>query len=201
MPARATYCRLGGLLLLAAVSLGPLPLAAQELPPPSIVIVDVTQILRDSKGARDIQAQIDKQTEAYTKEVSAQENELHQMQDELERQRTVLAPEAFNTKTRDYQQRFEALDRGVQIKRQTLQQTYNEAMTKVESTALQIIADIAGERKANLVVSKAAVLFEAPGLDITPEVIRRLDQKLPAVPLALAQEPAGVASQPPPTKQ
>jgi len=196
----ATYRVLGGLLL-AAVTLVPLPLAAQELPPPSIVIVDITQILRESKGARDIQAQIDKQTEAYTKEVSAQENELHRMQDELERQRTVLAPEAFNTKTRDYQQRFEALDRGVQIKRQTLQQTYNEAMTKVESTALQIIADIAGERKANLVVSKAAVLFEAPGLDITPEVIRRLDQKLPAVPLALAQEPAGVASQPPPTKQ
>jgi outer membrane protein len=198
--ARTAIDRAVGGLLLLAVALGPLPVAAQEVSPPSIVIVDVTQILRESKGARDIQAQIDKQTEAYTKDVSAQENELHRMQDELERQRTVLAPEAFNTKTREYQQRFEALDRGVQMKRQTLQQTYSEAMTKVEATALQIIADIAGERRANLVLSKAAVLFEAPGLDITSEVIRRLDQKLPAVPLALAEQPAAIAP-PPSAKQ
>lgn len=195
MPAMAICRGVGGLLLLAVALVS--PSVAEELPPPTIVIVDVTQILRESKGARDIQTQIDKQTEAYTKDVSAQENELHRMQDELERQRIVMAPEAFNTKTREYQQRFEALDRGVQMKRQTLQQTYNDAMTKVESTALQIIADIAGEHKANLVVSKAAVLFEAPGLDITPEVIRRLDEKLPSVPLALTQPPAGTASPPP----
>ena len=49
------------------------------------------------------------------------------------------------------------------------------------------VADIAGERKANLVVAKAAVLFEAPELDITQEVIKRLDVKLPQVQLATPQ--------------
>ncbi len=89
----------------------------------------------------------------------------------------MLAADAFNTKMREFQQRYDALDHGVQVTRQALQQAYNDAMTKVENTALQIIADIAAERKANLVVTKAAVLFEAPGLDITQEVIHRLDAK------------------------
>jgi outer membrane protein len=162
---------------------------AQEVAAPVIIIVDVQQILRDSVVAKNIQTQMNQRTEGYTKEVSAQENELRRTQDELERQRTVLSADAFNTKMRDFQQRYDALDHGVQATRQALQQAYNDAMTKVENTALQIIADVAAERKANLVVTKAAVLFEAQGLDITQDVIHRLDEKLPAVPLAVAQEP------------
>jgi len=161
---------------------------AQEIAPPVIVIVDVQQILRDSAVAKNVQVQMDQRTDRYSKEVAVQENELRRTQDELERQRSLLAPEAFNAKMRDFQQRYDALDHGVQATRQALQQAYNDAMTKVESTALQIIADIAAERKANLVVTKAAVLFTAQGLDVTSEVIRRLDEKLPSVPLAVAQD-------------
>jgi len=165
------------------------PTRAQEIAQPVIVIVDVQQILRDSLVARNIQQQMNQRTERYTKEVSVEEDTLRRTQEELERQRTVLSPDAFNTKMRDFQQRYDALDHGVQTTRQALQQTYNDAMTKVENTALQIIADLAAERKANLVITKAAVLFTAQGLDITQEVIRRLDEKLPMVPLAEIQTP------------
>jgi Skp family chaperone for outer membrane proteins len=171
---------------------------AQTVAPPVIIIVDVQQILRDSLVARNIQSQMSQRTERYTKEVTQQEDELRHVQDQLEKQRNVLAPEAFNAKMRDFQQRYDALDHGVQVTRQALQQAYNDAMTKVENTALQIIADIAAERKANLVLTKAAVLFEAPGLDITQEVIRRLDVKLPLVTLAVPAEPNLSAPQPGP---
>jgi|SRR6185312_4321114 len=162
---------------------------AQTVTPPVIIIVDVQQILRDSLVARNIQSQMSQRTERYTKEVTQQEDELRRVQDQLEKQRNVLAPEAFNAKMRDFQQRYDALDHGVQVTRQALQQAYNDAMTKVENTALQIIADIAAEKKANLVLTKAAVLFEAPGLDITQDVIRRLDVKLPLVTLSVPAEP------------
>ena len=176
----------------AAVALGltvlsPLPVHSQQLPAPVIVSVDVQQILRDSLVAKDVQAQMSQRTERYTKEVTDQENELQRTQEELEKERSTLVPDAFNTKMRDFQRRYDALDNRVQATRQALQQSYNDAMTKVENTALQIIADIAAERKANLVVAKAAVLFEAPELDITQEVIKRLDVKLPQVQLATPQ--------------
>lgn len=166
------------------------PAGAQEIAPPVIIIVDVQQILRDSLVAKNVQAEMTRRTDRYTKEVSSQENELRRTQDELEQQRTVLSVDAFNAKMRDFQQRYDALDHGVQVTRQALQQSFNDAMTKVENAALQIISDIAAERKANLVVTKAAVLFTAPGLDVTQEVIRRLDAKMPDVPLAEVQEPA-----------
>jgi outer membrane protein len=183
---RFVLTALAALLVLAA---RPAATAAQPVAAPVIIIVDVQQILRDSLVAKDVQRQMSGRTETYTKAVTARENALRKTQAELERQRNVLAPDAFNAKMRDFQQRYDALDHGVQVTRQALQQAYNDAMTKVENTALQIIADIAAERKANLVVTKAAVLFEAPGLDITQEVIRRLDAKLPHVALAAPQQP------------
>jgi outer membrane protein len=178
--------------LVAAVMLPP-TVRAQQVAPPVIITVDVQQILRDSLVAKDVQAQMDQRTQRYTKDVSDQEGELQRTQDELEQQRTKLAPDAFNARMRDFQQRYDALDNRVQATRQALQQSYNDAMTKVENTALQIIADIAAERKANLVVAKAAVLFEAQDLDITQEVIRRLDTKLPQIQLAAPEVPAAGA--------
>jgi outer membrane protein len=193
MPRR--HLGLAAAMALAILLAGPAA-PAQTVAAPVIIIVDVQQILRDSLVARNIQSQMSQRTERYTKEVTQQEDELRHVQDQLEKQRNVLAPDAFNAKMRDFQQRYDALDHGVQVTRQTLQQAYNDAMTKVENTALQIIADIAAEKKANLVVTKAAVLFEAPGLDITQEVIRRLDVKLPLVTLAVPAEP-NLAAPPP----
>jgi outer membrane protein len=187
--ARPRRLVLAALAALVAVAARPAAIEAQQVAAPVIIIVDVQQILRDSRVAKDVQQQMSQRTEAYTKAVTARENALRKTQAELERQRNVLAPDAFNAKMRDFQQRYDALDHGVQVTRQALQQAYNDAMTKVENAALQIIADIAAERKANLVVTKAAVVFEAEGLDITPEVIRRLDVKLPHVALATPPRP------------
>jgi outer membrane protein len=187
--------RFGAAVALGLAALTPLA-AHSQVPAPLIVTVDVQQILRDSLVAKDVQAQMDQRTDRYTKEVTDQENELQKTQEELEKERSTLAPDAFNSKMRDFQRRYDALDNRVQATRQALQQSYNDAMTKVETTALQIISDIAVERKANLVVAKAAVLFEAPELDITQEVIKRLDVKLPQVQLAAPQIAPNAAAAP-----
>jgi len=189
--------RFGAAVALGLTALAPLSASSQQVPTPVIVTVDVQQILRDSLVAKDVQAQMDQRTERYTKEVTDQENELQSTQEELEKERSTLAPDAFNTKMRDFQRRYDSLDNRVQATRQALQQSYNDAMTKVENTALQIISDIAGERKANLVVAKAAVLFEAPELDITQEVIKRLDVRLPQVQLAAPLVAPSAAAPPP----
>ncbi len=188
-----------GLLLAFAAAFCAGTAVAQQPASPVIIIADINQILRDAKAAKDVQAQLDKAMMGYSKAVTAQENELQKMRDELERQRATLAPDAFSARARAYQQRFDSLDHSVQANRQAMQQSYNDAMTKVENTALQIIAGIAAERKANLVLTRAAVLFEADGLDVTAEVTKRLDAKLPSLTVNLPKLdiPAG---QPPAAK-
>jgi len=178
---------LGALLLcFAALAAGSACAQNPPAPPPTVVVIaDINQILRDAKSGKDVQTQIDKAMADFSKQVSTSENELQRMRDGLERERSALSPDAYGTKTREYQQRFDALDRTVQARRQALQQSYNTAMTKIENTALQIIAQIAGEHKANMVLTRAAVLFAANNLDITAEVTKRLDAQLPSMTVKL----------------
>ena len=157
----------------------------QPLPAPVILVVDLQEILHDAKAAKGAQATITEESTAYTKQVAQQEDELQKARADLERQRTVLAPEAFNTRARDLQQRYDELGQVVQGRRQSLQQSLNDAMLQVKNAALAVIADIVKERKANLVIEKQAVVFEAEGMDVTADAVARLDQKLASVPVNL----------------
>ena len=172
---------------------------AQPAPPqPVIVVVDMTQIMREAKAAKDVQAQVERQMNAYSREVEQEEAELKKLRDDLERQRTALAPEVFNQRSQEYQQRYVALDRDVQGKRQALQQSYSDAMTRVENVAMQIIADVAKERKATMVVAKAALLYMNDGMDVTQDVTRRLDEKLPTMAVVPPKEGGEAAPKPKP---
>jgi Skp family chaperone for outer membrane proteins len=194
---RAAGAALLGFVALTAVpALGQTP--ASPPPPTVIVIADINQILHDAKSAKEVQGQIDRAMAGFSKQVSTSENELQKMRDALERERNTLSPDAFSAKTHEYQQRFDALDRTVQGQRQALQQSYNEAMTKIENTALQIIAQVASEHKANMVLTRAAVLFAANNLDITAEVTKRLDAQLPTMQVKLP--PGTPPSAPAPAK-
>jgi outer membrane protein len=191
-PARSLLAVLA--LAMAAASL---PAAAQPAPPPPvIVVVDMTQIMRDAKAAKAVQGQVEAAMNAYSKVVSQRENDLKNLRDELERQRTALASDVFNVRSQDYQQRYAALDHDVQTKRQAMQANYSEAMTKIENVALQIIADVAKERKANLVIAKAALLYMSESIDVTADVTQRLDAKVPTMVVNLPTEESDTA--PPP---
>src|SRR5260370_14024511 len=98
----------GRLALAAAVSvcLGLAPALAQTPagPPPApvIVMVDMQQLVYNSKAGKGIQGQMDKQRQTFSKEVSQQQHDLQQARAELERQRATLAPAPFEAKGRQF---------------------------------------------------------------------------------------------------
>jgi Skp family chaperone for outer membrane proteins len=195
-PSRATLAALA----LAAALLLPSPPARAQQSSPLILIVDMQQILEQTKAAKQVQETLSQQFSVYSKEVAQQEDELQKGGAELERQRTVLAPEVYAARARDLQQRYDALGKQVQAKRQALQQSLNEAMDKVKNGALQVIADMVKERKAGLVLQKQAVVFETEGMDVTAEAIQRLDKQLPSVPVNLPKPEEGGLRPPPASK-
>lgn len=172
--------------------------ARKGAPPPApiMVVVDMRQVIATSKAAKGVQAQIDQQGQVYSKEVSKQEDDLQKIRAELERQRTILSQDAFNEKTKEFQQRYDELDRNVQGKRQALQQSFTEAMSKIENVALQVVNEIATERGANIVIDKQTVVFQSDGFDISQEALTRVDQKLPQVAVNLPKPGAETSSAP-----
>jgi len=157
------------------------PAAPTAPPTPVIVMVDMQALLYGSKAGKGIQGQMEKQRQTYSKEVAQQEDELQKTRAEIERQRSTLPPDQFEAKGRQFQQRLQELDRNVQAKQKAWQQVLNEAVGKVQDVALQVVAEIANERHANLVIQKGAVIVAKDGYDITDDAMRRLDERLPAV--------------------
>jgi Skp family chaperone for outer membrane proteins len=204
-------CRLASAATLStAVALGPVSAQTVAPPPaPVIVMVDMQQLVYNSKAGKGVQGQMDKQRQAFSKEVAQQEDELQKARAELERQRASLPPDQFEAKGRQFQQRLQELDRTVQAKQKAWQAVYSEAMNKVEEGALQVVAEIAAEHQANMVIQKAAVIFGKDGFDITADAMQRLDTRLSAVTVnqpkpvdaAATSKPAADAAKPKPAVQ
>lgn len=150
-------------------------------PPASVIVVNSHRVLTESKAGKAILTQMQAKATSYDKAFAQEEQELAGVQQELQRQQSILAQDAFAAKARDFDQRVNEARRKVQASKMELSQGQNEAEKTVMQTVLQILNDIAKERNANLVLDKAVVVMFDNAYDVTDEVIKRLDAKLPTM--------------------
>jgi Skp family chaperone for outer membrane proteins len=186
----AVACGLG----LAAV-----PASAQGLS--GVAVIDVQRLQRESAASKSIQAQIEKQHAAYQQQISKQENELRAAKQELDRQRTLVSPEAFNERVRQFEQKYANLQREVQSRKRELDKSASTALRTVEKSLTEIVQQLVEERKLTLVLVKNQVIFASPQYEVTDEVMKRLNAKLPSVkvpPPAAPKKPQ--SSSKPPSK-
>jgi outer membrane protein len=155
----------------------PLP-SAQNL---TVMVVDVQALLQESKAAKMVHAQIEQKRAEYTKEIQHEEEVLRAERDVLQRQQSSLSPQALNRKGREFQQKVNELDRSVQAKRQALEKSNNDALSKIQQQMLKIIADIAKQRKANLVLQRSDLVLFDRSFDVTDEVMQKLDEQMPVL--------------------
>jgi outer membrane protein len=155
--------------------------ASAELPASVVAVVDVQFILQEAAASRNIQKQLEAQRETYQNEISIQEDRLRAVEQELNRQRSVLSPDDFALKRREFEQQVADVQRTVQARKRVLDQAFNESMTKVRDTVLQIVTEVAGEQKASLVLAKQQVVLAEKSLDLTSTVLERVNRQLPTV--------------------
>lgn len=152
---------------------GPMPL--------TVLVVDVQALLQNSKAAKMVRGQIEQKRNEYTKEISHQEETLRAERDSLQRQQASMSADALNQKGREFQQKVNDLERNVQGKRQALEKSNGEALSKIQEQMLKIIADIAKDRKANLVFQRADLVLFDQSFDVTDEVLQKLDELMPTL--------------------
>lgn len=180
----------------------------------TVLVVDVQALLQNSKAAKMVRDQIEQKRTEYTKEISHQEEGLRAERDAIQRQQASLSADALNQKGREFQQKVNDLERNVQGKRQALEKSNGEALSKIQEEMLKIIADIAKQRKANLVLQRADIVLFDQSFDVTDEVLQKLDEQMPTLtvnfvaptppppsPTAAAAPPAPSASTPAKTKK
>src|SRR5271165_2926853 len=164
----------------AAPPPAPAPPAAAPMPL-TVMVVDVQALLQNSKSAKMVRSQIEQKRNEYTKEISHQEEALRAERDALQRQQASLSADALNQKGREFQQKVNDLEKNVQGKRQALEKSNGEALSKIQEEMLKIIADIAKQRKSNLVFQRSDLVLFDQNFDVTDEVLQKLDEQMPAL--------------------
>jgi Skp family chaperone for outer membrane proteins len=163
------------------------PSAALEAP--LIAVVDIQEIMSRSKAAQAMHPQFEKLKKSYEDEVNKERDALQNEGQQLGTQRAVLAPEAFAQREQALRQRAGALNNLIAERKRTLDQTFANGLGEIRNALFQVTADIARERSINVVLPKESVVLIAKSLEITDEVLKRVDQRLPTLSLKLPTEP------------
>jgi outer membrane protein len=161
--------------------------------PVTVLVVDMQRVLQESKAGKMIQSQMQQQVSTYQKTLAKQDQELAATQQDLQRQQSILAQDAFAAKVKEFEQRVSEASKRAQEAQQTLSESRNVAVGKVDSAMLQVIDGLAKERGANLIVNRGAVVMFDVRMDVSDEVIKRLDEKLPAVTVSFNRPAGGTA--------
>ena len=172
--------------LIAVLLAGVSPAGAQNSSL-SVAVMDVQSILRASKASESIRPQIGKLRSNYQAAVREREDELRKASQDLQRQRAVLSANAFAKKRREYETKARAAQTEFQTLKRQLDGAYNIAMGKVQKSMLSVAAKIAGERELDLVLPKSLIILSAKELDITEEVLERVDKALPSVKVTMPE--------------
>jgi Skp family chaperone for outer membrane proteins len=146
-------------------------------------VVDYQRVLQEAAASKSIAEQMDVRRKAYHDEISKQEQRLYETERELSKQRSVLSQEAVNAKQQELETEVQAVRELTQKRREQLEQVSAEAVSKVERALFDVLTGIAEERGLNIVLPTSQVLFFSRQIDLTDEVLAKLDERLSEVPV------------------
>lgn len=178
------------LVLLCLLAATALPAAAQaqaqKTPAAAIVVIDTQRIFREAASLKAVRQQIDQYRAGLKPEIEKQEDALRQEDQELAKQRSVLTPEVFEQRRQAFQAKVVALQKQIQDHQTTIEKAFNSARDQVTTTIVEILKEMSKTRGFNLVLDRTNVqVMLDPSVEITPEVLKQLDQRLPTVKAAL----------------
>lgn len=136
--------------------------------------VDLQKSLNESEQGKEAKASFNKRVEELQRTLDEKQNELKKLQEELEKQKGLLTPEARGDKEKTYQQKIKDAQRFAKDSQEELQQKDAELTRKIINDLKDIIKKVGNEEAYTIILEKgeAAVLFAAEGVDITDRVIK-----------------------------
>ncbi|MDD3029921.1 MAG: OmpH family outer membrane protein [Alphaproteobacteria bacterium] len=152
--------------------------AAEPLPTAVAAIVDVQRILSEALVSKDVRKQLEVRRSTFQKEIEKEENSLRSAEQALSKQRGKIPAQDYAEREQQLRQRFLTVENHVQARRKVLDRSYAEAMAAVRKALLDVVAAIARERGVNVVITAQQALWADKPLDITNDVLARLDNSV-----------------------
>jgi len=159
--------------------------AETSYPNTSIAIVDLNLVLSDSKSAKDATKQFEKIQKSMEKDIVESDKKMLEERNKLIEQQSVIAPEAFEIKAKDYEKKLQNYQVDKQKKLRNLEGVLQNVRNEILENVKPILEDLSMELGVTVILEKNSVLLNANNMDITENVIKRLNKELPKIKVSL----------------
>ncbi len=149
----------------------------------TIGIVDMDLLMQKSSAAKHVRSQIDKKRSTYQGELKALDQKLAATKQDLMKGDAKLTPEDLKKKQSIFYEKVVAAQKKTQTEQRAMDAAVERSLNDLRKKTALIIRDVAKERKIDVVLSHQAVIIAASALDITDEVLARLDKDMKTLPV------------------
>ncbi|MDC0073452.1 OmpH family outer membrane protein [Alphaproteobacteria bacterium] len=156
-------------------------LYAENFPTAVIGILDIQRIKKESSAIISIRNQIQEMRSDYEKKFRSKEDELRDEEQEIARQRTVLSDEAFKLKEREFRIKVQKLQEKMKNASLSLQQSEADAVRIFNNNLRPILVESSKAYGVTVVLFASQVAFAPRSLDITEDVMKRLNTIIPEI--------------------
>ncbi|WP_413203328.1 OmpH family outer membrane protein [Rhodospirillum sp. A1_3_36] len=154
--------------------------ADQAFPNSNIGVIDDQSILMEAKAAQGAREDSQAYAAKYREEARKDEQVIHEAQSALARE-TDQGSEAFRKKRQAFDKQVAEYQKKVTNLRRNLDKALTLALDQVQSRMFDVARDVAAERGINLVMRRSQLLLFDPRMNLTEEVLKRVNDSLPAV--------------------
>ena len=159
--------------------------AETSYPNTSIAIVDLNLILTDSKAAKNATKQFEAIQKSTEDKIVDSDKKMLEERNKLIEQQSVIAPEAFELKAKDYEKKLQNYQIDKQEKLRKLESVLQNARNEILENVKPILENLSKELGVTVILEKNSVLLSANNMDITENVIKKLNKDLPKIKVSL----------------
>lgn len=146
-------------------------------------VVDMSKIIQSTDAAKGIFNDLEAKRLEYQTQIKKEEETLESAEKEILKMKEKLPQAEFEKKAEEFKAKIVSAQRMVQEKKKTLDEAYARSMGKLRGEAAKIIAEVAKERGYSAVFTQDAVIMASENLDMTEEVIARLNKNVKKIPV------------------
>ena len=151
--------------------------AGNEMVVGRIGLIDLEGVLRAASGTAKVRELLDEQRLRFQREFSAKETSLQETERRLLSERDLLSEEAFAERLSAFEAEVAAIQKEIQYRREAIDAAFQEAQQSLRRLAIEIVTDVAREKRLDLVLNKESALIFRPDLNISEEVLTRLNDR------------------------
>ena len=168
------------LILIITICIIPSLLMA-DYPNTSIGVIDINKILAEANAAVEAAEEIEKIAIEIENEIKSSDEEIIKEQNLLIESQSIMAPEAFEAKRIEYESKIQTYNSERQSKLMKIDELIAISRNDILNAIKPILEEISNEKGITIILEKTSIMLNAEKMDITNEVLKRLNKSLPNI--------------------